>query len=177
MARVFISFVHEDEKVAESVQRYITEQLKLTGDVFLSSDQWQVFAGEVWLDRIKGELTEAEVVILMLSKRSVDRPWVNFEAGAAWLRDKPIVPVCYGNMTKGSLPKPYSGIQALDLPSEKYYMVCSVAHHLGIMAPPPEGLKAVADLISNEPESVHAKIGRFLNLNIRDAIASFKDVD
>jgi hypothetical protein len=60
MALVFISFVHEEEKVAESVQGLLREHLK-TRDVFLSSDHWQIFAGEIWLDRIKSELSSAKL--------------------------------------------------------------------------------------------------------------------
>ena len=73
MAQVFISFVHEDQAVAEAVQRYLAGRLDLGKDVFLSAYQWQIFAGEDWLGRIKTELTSATVVILMLSKRSVGR--------------------------------------------------------------------------------------------------------
>jgi hypothetical protein len=135
VADVFISFIHEEQQVAEAVQGLLRDMLP-TGSVFLSSDRWQMFAGEVWLDRIRGELLSAKVVVLLLSRCSVTRPWVNFEAGAAWWL-KAVVPACYGGLTKGSLPKPYSGIQALDLRDEWYYLVSSVAHHLGVPLPPP----------------------------------------
>jgi hypothetical protein len=68
----------------------------------------------------------------MLSQRSVARPWVNFEAGAAWLADKMLIPVCYGNLSKDALPHPYSGIQALNLPSEAYYLLKSVNRQLNL---------------------------------------------
>jgi hypothetical protein len=77
-------------------------------------------------------LLAAEIVILMLSQRSVARPWVNFEAGAAWLADKKVIPVCYGNLSKNALPHPYSAIQALNLQSEAYYLVKSVNHQLNL---------------------------------------------
>lgn len=136
MAQVFISFIHEEEKVAAAVQRLIKKKLK-GAEVFLSSDQWQIHAGEIWLERIRSELNSAKVVILMLSSQSVKRPWVNFEAGAAWLTGKAIIPVCYGGLSRDTLPKPYSGIQALNLREEAYYLVRSVAHHLNLISPPP----------------------------------------
>ena len=58
------------------------------------------------------------------------RPWVNFEAGAAWLADKKLLPVCYGNLSKDALRHPYSAIQALNLQSEAFYLVESINHHL-----------------------------------------------
>jgi hypothetical protein len=151
LAQVFISFVHEDQQVAAAVQEYLSSKLSLAEHVFLSSDNWQIFAGETWLDRIKAELTAAKVVVLMLSKRSVGRPWVNFEAGAAWLSNKVVIPACYGNLTKDLLPKPYSGIQALNLRDETYYLLSSVAHHLGKTPPPqPSIIAAVANAAAKE---------------------------
>ncbi len=135
MAEVFISFIHEEKEVARAVQELLQD--KLRERPFLSADTWQVFAGEDWLKRIKEELESAKVVVLMLSQRSVKRPWVNFEAGAAWLADKVVIPVCFGGLSKGSLPKPYSSLQALDLPNDWYYLVSSIAHHLGVLAPLP----------------------------------------
>lgn len=136
MADVFSSFVHEEQQVAEAVQSLLKEQLRKV-NVFLSSDQWQMFAGEIWLDRIRDELASAKVILLMLSPRSIDRPWVNFEAGAAWISGKAIVPACYGGLAKANLSKPYSSIQALNLEDDPYFLVTSVAHHLGAPPPPP----------------------------------------
>ena len=135
MAEVFISFIHEEKVVAEAVQALLQD--KLQKRAFLSADTWQVFAGEDWLKRIKEELESAKVVVLILSQRSVKRPWVNFEAGAAWLADKVVIPACFGGLSKGSLPKPYSSLQALDLPNDWYYLVSSIAHHLGVVGPVP----------------------------------------
>jgi hypothetical protein len=75
--------------------------------------------------------------VLLLSKRSVERPWVNFVAGAAWLTRKALIPACIGDLSKADLPKPYSGFQALHLPHEAYHLLTSLAHHLGVMSPMP----------------------------------------
>jgi TIR domain len=141
VADVFLSFIHEQQSVAVAVQKLLQDNLK-RHKVFLSADVWQVLAGENWLDRIKEELSSAKVVILLLSKLSVDRPWVNFEAGAAWLSNKPIIPACFGGVSKEGLPKPYSSIQALNLAEDGYYLVRSVFHYLnwdgleGLVPPP-----------------------------------------
>src|SRR5947209_18586458 len=93
---VFISHIHEEKGVANALNEILDEQLGLSGYVFLTSGTGQVRAGEVWLDRIKEELNTAKVLIAMLSHISIQRPWINFEAGAAWLAGKPIIPVCFG---------------------------------------------------------------------------------
>jgi hypothetical protein len=136
MADIFISFIHEEQVVAVAVQQLLRPFLG-NRNVLLSADEWQIFAGEQWLDRIKAELQPAKVVVLLLSPRSVQRPWVNFEAGAAWLTGKVIVPACFAGLSKSTLPKPYSNIQALDLPDDDYYLIRSVSHHLKLPPPPP----------------------------------------
>src|SRR3984893_11061329 len=132
MARLFVSFVHEDEKLASAVQGLLQTELNLHEEVFLSSDKSQIYAGDLWLQKIKEALSAAELV---LGQRSVARPWVNFEAGAAWLADKKVIPVCYGNLSKDALPHPYSAIQALNLQSEAYYLLKSVNHQLNLVEP------------------------------------------
>jgi hypothetical protein len=84
------------------------------------------------------ELQTAKVVIPMVSEKSVKRPWVNFEAGAVWMKRIPIIPVCYSGLSVDNLPKPYSSLQAVDLdaPSGGEYLGRSIAHHLGIEEPP-----------------------------------------
>ena len=138
MAQVFISFVHEDEQVALAVQSLIKRELQLGDEVFLSSDKSQMFAGDIWLEKIKGSLVEAKVVVLLMSKRSVSRPWVNFEAGAAWLTNKKIIPCCFGHIDKEHLPHPYSSIHALNLRDQAFYLVESVHHHLGLTTGKPK---------------------------------------
>jgi hypothetical protein len=133
--RMFISYVHEDESVAVAVQRLLEQVLEVS--VFLSSDRTRVYAGDLWLQKITAALTEAEVVLLMLSQRSVRRPWVNFEAGGAWLMGKKVIPCCYGNQAPGAMPHPYSAVQAVHLPRDSYYLVRSVHHQLGLTSAEP----------------------------------------
>jgi hypothetical protein len=174
MSAVFISFVHEDQRVAEAVQQYLKTKLNLDEPAFLSSDTWQVFAGERWLERIVAELTVAKVVILMLSKRSIERPWVNFEAGGAWLTEKVIIPACYGNMSKDRLPKPYSSVQALNLPAEKRYLLQSVAHHLQI-PPPPGILQEISEMAMHPSGSWGSFQAEYEQTVIETALKTFQD--
>jgi len=137
MAQVFISFIHEEGETAAAVQKFVNQMLGGQGNAFLSSDKFQVYAGENWLDRILEELEAAKVVLLILSEKSVTRPWVNFEAGAGWFTKKKIIPICIKELDKENLPKPYSSLQAIDLKytDEQLYMIRSIAHHLGVEEP------------------------------------------
>jgi hypothetical protein len=137
MSDVFISFIHEEGETAAAVQRFVNQMLSGQANAFLSSDKFQVYAGELWLERILEELEAAKVVLLILSEKSVTRPWVNFEAGAGWFTKKKIIPLCIKELNKDNLPKPYSSLQAIDLKytDEQLYMIRSIAHHLGAEEP------------------------------------------
>ena len=53
MARLFVSFVHEDEKLAQAVQDLLQTEFNLRDEVFLSSDRSQIYAGDLWLQKIE----------------------------------------------------------------------------------------------------------------------------
>jgi TIR domain len=137
MSDVFISFIHEESETAEALQGFVNQMLSGQAQAFLSSDKFQVYAGEDWLGRIFDELKSAKVVLLLLSETSVKRPWVNFEAGAGWFTGKKVIPVCIKTMEKEKLPKPYSSLQAVELKysDEQRYLIRSIAHHLGVKEP------------------------------------------
>jgi hypothetical protein len=136
LADVFISFIHEEEPWAADVRMFI--QRVLSRDPFMSSDKRTIYAGEDWMQRIFEELKDCKVLISMLSPVSITRPWINFEAGAAWMNDdRYVIPICYNGLTIEALPKPYSSLQAIDLGTFEgmHYLVSSIAHYLGIKEP------------------------------------------
>jgi len=51
MAKVFISFIHEEQSVAKAIETLLRQKLKFH-DVFLSSE-WQIYAGDDWLTKIR----------------------------------------------------------------------------------------------------------------------------
>jgi hypothetical protein len=136
MSDVFISFIHEEAATAEALQEFVSEMLGGKANTFLSSDKFQIYAGEPWLEKIMSELSTAKVVLLLLSHRSVGRPWVNFEAGSAWLTKK-IIPICIKEMDKDNLPKPYSHLTSINLKykEDQLFLIRSIAHHLELEAP------------------------------------------
>lgn len=40
------------------------------------------------------------MLVSMRSARSIRRLWINFEAGAVWLRKRPVKPVCFGHIVE-----------------------------------------------------------------------------
>jgi hypothetical protein len=132
-----MSFIHEEEGAARAVHNFIRKILGNSIDTFRSSDETAIYAGEEWMARIFEELKTAKVLISMLSPISVGRPWINFEAGAAWMGSSKVIPVCFNGLTIGELPKPYSSLQAVEINTHEgaYYFVSSIAHHLNVEKP------------------------------------------
>jgi hypothetical protein len=55
------------------------------------------------------------IVLVVASPDSVASPWVNFEAGGAWLSGVRVVPCCVKGMKPSSLPAPLGHLQAVSL--------------------------------------------------------------
>src|SRR5687768_15644534 len=108
VAKIFLSFEHDDRLVADALKNLIEHELKIPGEVFMVTDPNHMGLGDDWLRVIHDALADARIVLSMLSKRSIRTPWINFEAGAGWLANKRVIPVCFGHQRKGKLPNPYS---------------------------------------------------------------------
>lgn len=137
MADIFMSFIHEEGLVAEAVQDFIEELFGLSISIFRSSEERAIYAGDDWMKKMIIELSTAKILISMLSPISASKPWINFEAGAAWMSKIKVIPVCVGGMTIAGLPKPYSSLQGVEIDTHDgaYHLASSIAHHLNIPAP------------------------------------------
>jgi hypothetical protein len=80
-----------------------------------SSDTDSIAAGEEWLKSIEIALHECSIVVILCSPESIRRPWINFEAGAAWMREIPLIPVCHLGLLPRDLPMPLSLRQGIAL--------------------------------------------------------------
>jgi hypothetical protein len=137
MSGVFISFADHDQPVALALAHLLESKVQECR-VFLTAGAQQITPGDRWLDRIESELRAAKVVIVILSRGALARPWVNFEAGAAWLNRARIIPACVGELLGRDLPKPYGDFQAVHLgkDDEVYQLITSVSADLGNVIPP-----------------------------------------
>ena len=132
--KVFISFVSEDKDVATAVKLLIETRLSLRDRVFLSTE---LVAGDDWLAEIRAALENSELLIVMLSSRSLKRSWINFETGAAWILKRPIIPVCFGALKKSALPHPYSNFQAVQLPGDEDELLEGIHRKLALLGKSP----------------------------------------
>jgi len=116
-------------------------------DVFVSSDGESISAGDEWLESIDQALQESAVMLILCSPSSIRRPWINFEAGAAWMRKIPLIPLCHAGLIPGDLPAPLSFRQGLLVTDARglRQLYARLAKEVGCAAPAPsfESLAAV----------------------------------
>ncbi len=109
---VFISHIFEEKDIAFLVKDFIEEAFLGMIDVFISSDKDSISLGQKWLNSITDSLKNCSIEIILCSPESIKRPWINFEAGAGWIRDIPVIPLCHSGIEPSNLPLPLNLLQA-----------------------------------------------------------------
>lgn len=109
---IFISHISEEKEVALAFKEVIESSFLGMIDTFVSSDNSSVHLGQKWLDGITEALKTCVVEIVICSPKSVTRPWINFEAGAGWVREIPVIPLCHSGIEPSTLPIPLNLLQA-----------------------------------------------------------------
>jgi hypothetical protein len=109
---VFISHVTEEGELAALLKDLVNDSFLDLIDMFVSSDGERIRKGTGWFDEVTNALDRCELQIIVCSPISISRPWINFEAGAAWIRGVPVIPLCHSGMEPSKLPVPYNLRQA-----------------------------------------------------------------
>jgi len=110
---IFISHATANSRLARTLADAF-EHLGAT--TFLASRAGDIRADEDWLRSIERALQEADAYIVLLTPESTLRPWVNFEAGAAWFSGKQLLFLRVQALAPGDIPLPMAArqIYALD---------------------------------------------------------------
>ena len=115
---IFISHISEEVRLAVIFKQHIAADFLDLIEVFASSDTESISAGKNWLTSIDTALRNACIELILCSKASIKRPWINFEAGAGWMNGILVVPVCHTGLRARDLPMPFSVLQALEANQE-----------------------------------------------------------
>lgn len=108
---IFISHITEEKEIAKALKGFLEKKFLRTVNVFASSHEESIKLGDDWLNTIKKSMKECQLIIMICSPISITRPWVNFEAGAGWVKDIPVIPLCHSGLTPGKLPVPINSFQ------------------------------------------------------------------
>jgi len=110
--QIFISHAIANARLARTLAE-VLENLGAT--TFLSSRAGDIRADEDWLRGIERALHEKDAYIVLLTPESILRPWVNFEAGAAWFSEKQLLFVRVQALAPNDIPLPIRSRQVYAL--------------------------------------------------------------
>lgn len=112
---VFISHITEERATAlllkDLLQRTFSEDLP----IFVSSDYESIGGGDVWFTKIVEGIKNSAVVIVLLSPSSVDRRWINFEAGIGVGADVLVIPAVVHGLERGEVRHPLTSLHIRSL--------------------------------------------------------------
>src|SRR5262245_62849392 len=86
--QVFISYSQKDGDVAAS----LASKLEDAGLKCFMADR-SILAAAQWEPTLRDAMLAADSVLLLMTPRSKGSLWVAAEAGAAWVLNKPLIPV------------------------------------------------------------------------------------
>ena len=160
---IFISHTSTERRLAKAFKERLAADFS-TVDVFVSSDGTTVQAGRQWLKELSSALKRAKIEIILCSHASVERPWVNFEAGAGWVRGIPVIPVCHSGMTPRQLPVPLNMLEAVEAyrPEGLQKLYHAIAAALGMRTPEVDFVAMAQEI--GEAGRVHEHLSRDLEV-------------
>jgi len=107
MKKVFISYLHSDEPFVRRLVEHLGN-FKTSG----WRDDADISAGNIFADRIRSAIKQADALVVLVSTRSRESRWVNFEVGAGLAMGVPVIPVVIEG--EGQLPEPLRDVRSVD---------------------------------------------------------------
>ncbi|HKX00609.1 MAG TPA: toll/interleukin-1 receptor domain-containing protein [Bryobacteraceae bacterium] len=105
---IFISHFSEEFAAADLVERLLKSAFGEQLNVFVS---YKIPVGDQWFPTIIESLGSACVVLVLLSRQSVGKRWINFEAGLGVGADAKVLPYTIGDLRPGDVGFPLSPLQ------------------------------------------------------------------
>jgi hypothetical protein len=109
---IFISHIAEEQAIALRLQALFQAALSPTVPVFVSSDYKSIESGDKWYEAILHGLKRSQIVVVLLSPASIDRRWINFEAGIGIAQNSRVIPVVSRGLQKNEVGQPLGQLHA-----------------------------------------------------------------
>lgn len=115
---VFISHITDEAPIADALKVYLKRCFGPDLPVFVSSDYVSIPTGDEWYRAILDGVMEADLFIVLLSRDSIDRRWINFESGLAIGAGRRVVPLTVRGLSSGDVGLPLSQMHLRSLVDE-----------------------------------------------------------
>jgi hypothetical protein len=113
--KVFISHRHKDEPIVRALVDCIEAYFQIDRQDIRCTSVWpyRLPVGENSADRLRDEITDAEVVLGILTTDTLASSYVAFELGSAWGQRVWTCPLLAGGADLSNIPDPIRGLSAL----------------------------------------------------------------
>lgn len=116
---IFLSHISDERPLALRLKTFLEKSLVPAVPIFVSSDYESIQSGEDWYQAILAGIRRSEVVVSILSPESIERRWINFEAGIGIGQYSRVIPVVWRGLQKGVIGLPLGQLQARELAYER----------------------------------------------------------
>lgn len=79
---VFISYSHDDSDIVEKIASYLVKE-----NLHVWIDKWELNYGDSLIQKVQSAISEASVLLIMLSTKSIESEWCKRELTAGLLRE------------------------------------------------------------------------------------------
>jgi hypothetical protein len=117
---VFISHSTKDRWIAKQIANVIEEKGR-PYEIKTFLDEKDIEGGESIPESIRRNIQDCSEFLVLLSRYSIDRPWVLIEIGAAWVLGKRIVAIV-DKVSPEEMPDVIAPYKAIDLNSFDEYL-------------------------------------------------------
>lgn len=179
LTQLFVSHISEEAEVAALLQDMLARDFIGLVKLFASSDVASIQLGDEWPKIVRKAIETAPAMFVLCSRASIQRPWVHFEIGAAWMKGRTIFPVCHSGLKPSELPLPLASLQGIELGTatglKKLY--AAVASLLKMQETPPikdvaARLETIARLEEEFSSRSVQQFEKFLDIELSGALES-----
>lgn len=151
---LFISHIADEKAFAQALKDFFRATFGPDLKIFVSSDYESIQSGAQWFTSIVDALRSAEIVLVLLSETSVEKRWINFEAGVGIGAQARVIPVVHRKLDKGNIGLPLSQLQARNLhdPNDVRGLVSDIGRASGLEVKSLDANRVVSDLLRIEGE-------------------------
>ncbi|MBM4385448.1 MAG: TIR domain-containing protein [Deltaproteobacteria bacterium] len=117
--RVFFSYSRNDQKLVESIARFLRKRGLLKGDAFTFDPAKDLSPGDDVRSAIREQIESANTVVVIATENSMRSSWVHYEAGLAGALGKRVLVVGPRGAGKSALMQRFPKSLVVDVPIDE----------------------------------------------------------
>ena len=118
--KILISYISDEALIALLLKDFIESTFLGQAEVLLSSNSGDSGVGDKWLVGLDGALTNADLLFVLCSPKSIRQPWIHFEFGCAWTKSLAISCLCHSGLNKIGLPSHLRTFEVLEVDDDNF---------------------------------------------------------